>query len=202
MPPKKAPKNQQAHPNRATNDPSEAESENPRERQIPENTNRARDMVLSRHNHKGGRNHPEDVAEGNFVVSLVDVGVEDEDIASLRRIEERLARTMRERTMSANIRTRSQAEAANLMVKEIQNEDPAQEKAKYNEMLQQVMKKRLLLQQLQEDEEQQAIRRKTLQLQEKLALLKAQLNSLQHQEQTQQPHKMQGQSKNAKTHNH
>jgi hypothetical protein len=40
MPPMKQPKNTQPHPNRATDDPSEAESENPRERQAPDNTNR------------------------------------------------------------------------------------------------------------------------------------------------------------------
>jgi hypothetical protein len=84
----------------------------------------------------------------------VDAEGEDKDIASLRRIEERLAVKMRERTMPANIRTRAQAEAAILRAKEIQNEDPTQEKTKYNEMLQQVKKKRMALQQLQEDEEQ------------------------------------------------
>jgi hypothetical protein len=96
----------------------------------------------------------EDVAEGNFEVGLADVGVEDEDIVALRRIEERLVVKMRERPMPSNIRTRAQAEAAILRVKEIQNEDPAQEKARYNEMLLQVKKKRMLLQQLREDEEQ------------------------------------------------
>jgi hypothetical protein len=95
----------------------------------------------------------EDVAEGNFEVILVDEGVEDEDIASLRRIEERLAVKMRERTMPTNIRTRAQAEATVLRAKEIRNEDLEQEKVKYNKMLQQVKKKRMLLQQLQEDEE-------------------------------------------------
>jgi hypothetical protein len=84
----------------------------------------------------------------------VDAEGEDKDIASLRRIEERLAVKMRERTMPANIRTRAQAEDAILRAKEIQNEDPTQEKTKYNEMLQQVKKKRMALQQLQEDEEQ------------------------------------------------
>jgi hypothetical protein len=63
-------------------------------------------------------------------------------------------------------------------VNEIQNEDPTQEKTRYNEMLQQVKKKRMLLQQLQEDKEQQAIRRKTLQLQEQITILQAQLNSI------------------------
>jgi hypothetical protein len=47
MPPKKQLKNPQPHPNRATDDPSEAESENPRERQILDNTNTTRDIVLS-----------------------------------------------------------------------------------------------------------------------------------------------------------
>jgi hypothetical protein len=140
-------------PNRATDDPSKAESENPRERQIPDNTNRARDTVLSPHNQRGGEDQAEDVAEGNFEVILVDEGVEDEDIASLRRIEERLAVKMRERTMPTNIRTRAQAEATVLRAKEIRNEDLEQEKVKYNKMLQQVKKKRMLLQQLQEDEE-------------------------------------------------
>jgi hypothetical protein len=73
-------------------------------------------MVLSPHNHRGREDQErqaEDVAEGNFEVGLVDVGVEDEDIASLRRIEERLAAKMRERTVPANIQTRAQAEAAN-----------------------------------------------------------------------------------------
>jgi hypothetical protein len=105
-------------------------------------------MVLSPHNHRGGEDQEreaEDVAEGNFEVGLVDVGVEDEDIASLRRIEERLAAKMRERTVPANIQTRAQAEAAILRAIEIKNEDPAQEKAKYNELLQQVKKKRMLL---------------------------------------------------------
>jgi hypothetical protein len=61
---------------------------------------------------------------------------------------------MRERPMPSNIRTRAQAETAILRVKEIQNEDLAQENARYNEMLLQVKKKRMLLQQLREDEEQ------------------------------------------------
>jgi hypothetical protein len=52
---------------------------------------------------------------------------------------------MRERPMPVNIRTRAQAEAATLRAKEIQNEDPMQEKARYIEMLQQVKKKRMLL---------------------------------------------------------
>jgi hypothetical protein len=47
----------------------------------------------------------------------VDAEGEDKDIASLRRIEERLAVKMRERTMPANIRTRAQAEAAILRAK-------------------------------------------------------------------------------------
>jgi hypothetical protein len=49
------PKNPQPHPNRVADDPSEAESENLRERQILDNTNRTRDMVLSPDNHKGGK---------------------------------------------------------------------------------------------------------------------------------------------------
>jgi hypothetical protein len=53
----------------------------------------------------------------------------------------------------------------------------------------------MLLQQLQEDEEWQAIRSKTLQLQGQMAILYAQLNPLQQQEQTQQPRKTQAQSK-------
>jgi hypothetical protein len=63
------PKNSQHHPNRAIDDPSEAESKNPRERQIPDNTNRTRDMVLCPHNHKGGEDQEwesEDVADGSF----------------------------------------------------------------------------------------------------------------------------------------
>jgi hypothetical protein len=114
MPLKKPPKNPQRHPNRATDDPLEAESENLRERQIPDNINRTRDMVLSPHNQSGGEDkerEAEDAVEGNFEVNLVDAGVEDEDISSLRRIEE-LAAKMRERTMPPNIRTRAQAEAA------------------------------------------------------------------------------------------
>jgi hypothetical protein len=55
--------------------------------------------------------------------------------------------------MPANIQTRAHAEGAIVREKEIQNEDPAQEKVKYNEMLQQVKEKRVLLQQLQEDKE-------------------------------------------------
>jgi hypothetical protein len=73
------------------------------------------------------------------------VGIEDQDIVALRRIEERLAAKMRERPLPVNIRTRAQAEAAILRAQEIQNEDPVQEKARYNEMLQQVKKKRMLL---------------------------------------------------------
>jgi hypothetical protein len=71
------PKNPQPHPNRAADDPSEAESENLRERQILDNTNRTRDMVLSPDNHKGGKDQErkaENVAEGNFEDGLVDVG--------------------------------------------------------------------------------------------------------------------------------
>jgi hypothetical protein len=63
-------------------------------------------------------------------VRLADVGVEDEDIAMLRRIEERLVAKMRERQMPSNIRTNAQAEAAILRAQEIQNEDPTQEKAR------------------------------------------------------------------------
>jgi hypothetical protein len=121
----------QPHPNRAIDDPLEAESENPRERQILVNTNSTRDMVLSPHNQRGGEDQEreaEDVAEGNFEINLVDAGVEDEDIASLRRIEERLAAKIRERTMSPNIQTRAQAEAAILRAKEIQNGELVQEK--------------------------------------------------------------------------
>jgi hypothetical protein len=62
-------------------------------------------------------------------------------------------------------------------------------------MLQQVKKTRMLLQQLLEDEEQQAIRSKTLQLQEQMTILQAQLNSIQPQEQTQQHRKVQDHSK-------
>jgi hypothetical protein len=58
------------------------------------------------------------------------VGVEDEDIVALRRIEERLVAKMRERLMPSNIRTRAQAEAAMLRAKELQNEDPVQERAR------------------------------------------------------------------------
>jgi hypothetical protein len=68
--------------------------------------------------------------------------------------------------------------------------------ARYNEILQQVKKKRMPLQQLREDEEQQAIRSKTLQLQEQMAFLRAQLNSIQPHEQTQQPRKEQDHNKN------
>jgi hypothetical protein len=60
------PKNPQPHPNRVTNDASEAESKNPRERQIADNTNRTRDRVLSPHNQRGGEDQEreaEDVAE-------------------------------------------------------------------------------------------------------------------------------------------
>jgi hypothetical protein len=60
-------------------------------------------MVLSRHNHRGGEDQAKDVAQGNFTVGLVAPGVEDEDIASLRRIEEKLATKMRERTMAPNM---------------------------------------------------------------------------------------------------
>jgi hypothetical protein len=148
MPPKKLTKNPQPHPNRATDDASEAQSKNPRERHIIDNTNRTRDMVLSPQNHRAGEDQEkeaEDVAEGYFEVGLADAGVKDEDIASLRRIEERLAAKMRERPMQSNIHTRAQAGAAISRVNEIQNEDPTQEKTRYNEMLQQVKKKRMLL---------------------------------------------------------
>jgi hypothetical protein len=118
------------------------------ERQAPDNTNGMRDIVLSPRNHRTGEDQEqeaEDVAEGNFEVGLANVGIEDQDIVALRRIEERLAAKMRERPLPVNIRTRAQAEAAILRAQEIQNEDPVQEKARYNEMLQQVKKKRMLL---------------------------------------------------------
>jgi hypothetical protein len=118
------------------------------ERQAPDNTNGMRDIVLSPGNHRTGEDQEqeaEDVAEGNFEVGLANVGIEDQDIVALRRIEERLAAKMRERPLPVNIRTRAQAEAAILRAQEIQNEDPVQEKARYNEMLQQVKKKRMLL---------------------------------------------------------
>jgi hypothetical protein len=51
-------------------------------------------------------------------------------LCALRRIEERLVANMRERPMPSNIRTRAQAEAAILRAKEIQNEDPVQERAR------------------------------------------------------------------------
>jgi hypothetical protein len=96
--------------------------------------------------------------------------------------------------LSSNIRTRSQAEATILRAKEIQNEEPVQERARYNEILQQVKKKRMLLQQqLREDEEQEVIRRRTLQLKEHMAIVQAQLNSIQPQEPAHQP---------CKTHDH
>jgi hypothetical protein len=43
---------------------------------------------------EGQEQEQEDVAEGNFEVMLADVGVEDEDITLLRRIEERLVAKM------------------------------------------------------------------------------------------------------------
>jgi hypothetical protein len=110
------------------------------------------------------------------------VGVEDEDIAALRRIVERLVAKMRERPMPSNICTRAQVEAAILRAKEIQNEDMMQERERYNEMLQQVMEKRMLLQQLREDKEQQEVRNKTLHLQEQMTILQAQPNPIQPQE--------------------
>jgi hypothetical protein len=73
MPPKKQPKNPQPHPNRATDDPSGAESENPRERQILDNTNTMRDIVLSPRNQRAREDQvqeAEDVVEGHFEVGL------------------------------------------------------------------------------------------------------------------------------------
>jgi hypothetical protein len=102
---------------------------------------------------------------------------------------------LRERTIPSNIHTRAQAEAAILRAKEIQNKDPTQERARYNEMLHQVKKKGMLLQQLRQDKEQQAMRSKILQLQEQMTILQAQLNSIQPQDQTQQPHKAQDHNK-------
>jgi hypothetical protein len=85
---------------------------------------------------------------------------------------------MKERPVPTNVRTRAQAEAAIIRAKEIQNGDPTQEKDKYKVMLKEVQKKRILLQQLDENREQQAIRQKTLQLQEQMTILQEQLNSL------------------------
>jgi hypothetical protein len=73
-------------------------------------------MVLSQQNHRAREDQEqeaEDVAaERNFEVGLADAGVKDEDITSLRRIEERLVAKMRERPMQSNIHTSAQAEAA------------------------------------------------------------------------------------------
>jgi hypothetical protein len=65
-------------------------------------------------------------------------------------------------------------------------------------MLQQVKKKRMLLQQIRQDEEQQEIRNKTLLLQEQMAILQAQFDFIQPQEQIQHPRKAQDQSKRRK----
>jgi hypothetical protein len=66
---KKQPKNRQPH--RVTDVLSEAESENPRERQAPANTNKTRDIILSPRNQRAEEDQEQEqeyVAGRNFEV--------------------------------------------------------------------------------------------------------------------------------------
>ena len=77
----------------------------------------------------------EDVTEGTFEVDLLDAGVPDEDIISLRRVEARLSAEVREVPPTPNVRTRAQAEAALHRAKAPMLGDPEQDRLKYKVML-------------------------------------------------------------------
>lgn len=90
----------------------------------------------------------ENLTDGQLEVDVADAGAEDEELATFRRIEERLWNKFREAESTSNAKTRAQAEAAMAKAKASQQGNLEEELLKYQTMLKEVTRKRRVLEQL------------------------------------------------------